>query len=60
MEENFDALTLNQTWTLVPPPGANIVSGKWIFRHKYNVDNTLAHQKARWVVRVSLNSPVLI
>jgi hypothetical protein len=52
MQEEFDALTLNHTWTLVPPPpGANIVSGKWIFRHKYNSDGSLSRHKARWVVR---------
>jgi hypothetical protein len=27
------------------------VSGKWIFRHKYNADGSLARHKARWVVR---------
>ena len=52
MQEEFDALTLNKTWVLVPPPsGANIVSGKWIFRHKYNADGSLSRHKARWVVR---------
>ena len=43
MKEEFDALTHNQTWQLVPPPpGANIVSGKWVFRHKYNPDGSLS------------------
>lgn len=52
MQEEFDALTLNKTWVLVPlPSGANIVSGKCIFRHKYNADGSLSHHKARWVVR---------
>jgi hypothetical protein len=52
MQEEFDALTLNHTWELVPPPpGANIVSGKWVFRHKYNPDGSLSRHKARWVVR---------
>jgi hypothetical protein len=52
MQEEYDALTLNKTWTLVPsPPGANIVSGKWIFHHKYNSDGSLSCHKARWVVR---------
>lgn len=52
MQEEFDALTLNQTWQLVPPPlGANIVSEKWVFHHKYNPDGSLSHHKARWVVR---------
>ncbi|XP_073365843.1 uncharacterized protein [Aegilops tauschii subsp. strangulata] len=29
----------------------NIVTGKWIFRHKFNTDGSLARYKARWVVR---------
>ncbi|KAM0837427.1 hypothetical protein ACQ4PT_061674 [Festuca glaucescens] len=31
--------------------GVNVVTGKWIFRHKLNPDGTLARYKARWVVR---------
>ena len=27
------------------------MSGKWIFRHKFNFDGSLARHKARWVVR---------
>jgi hypothetical protein len=43
MQEEYDALMSNGTWTLVPPhPGANIVSGKWIFFHKYNPDGLLS------------------
>jgi hypothetical protein len=42
----------NRTWELVPrPPGANIVTGKWLFRHKLKADDTLERYKARWVVR---------
>ncbi|WVZ62945.1 hypothetical protein U9M48_012633, partial [Paspalum notatum var. saurae] len=33
------------------PPGANIVTGKWIFCHKFHVDGSLPRHKARWVVR---------
>uniref|UniRef100_A0ACD5V1F3 Uncharacterized protein n=1 Tax=Avena sativa TaxID=4498 RepID=A0ACD5V1F3_AVESA len=52
MQEEFGALTKNRTWTLVPrPPGANIVTGKWLFRHKLKSDGTLERYKARWVVR---------
>jgi len=37
---------------LVPwPPGANVVTAKWIFKHKYHSDGSLARHKARWVVR---------
>ena len=52
MDEEFLALQSNNTWTLVPrPPNANIVTGKWIFRHKLNSDGTLDRYKARWVLR---------
>jgi len=52
MEEEFSALMSNNTWDLVPrPPGANIVTGKWIFRHKYHADGSLDRYKARWVLR---------
>jgi hypothetical protein len=37
--------------SLTPPPGANVVSGKWVFKHKFHSDGTLSRYKARWVVR---------
>ena len=52
MQEEFDALSSNDTWTLVPrPPRTNIVTGKWVFRHKTREDGSLERYKARWVVR---------
>lgn len=52
MQEEFDALIGNNTWRLVPrPPAANIVTGKWVFRHKLREDGSLDRYKARWVVR---------
>jgi hypothetical protein len=52
MADEFQALIDNDTWRLIPrPPGANVVSGKWIFKHKYHSNGTLALHKARWVVR---------
>jgi hypothetical protein len=52
MAEEHKALVETNTWRLVPrPPGANVVTGKWIFRHKFHSDGTLARHKARWVVR---------
>jgi hypothetical protein len=51
MQEEFEALQWNQTWELVPrPPGANIITGKWVFKHKLHSDGTLERYKARWVV----------
>ena len=52
MAEEYKALLDNDTWRLVShPPGANIVTDKWIFKHKYHSDGSLARYKARWVVR---------
>jgi hypothetical protein len=41
-------LMKNNTWCLVPKPaGANVISGKWIFRHKLHPNGSLARYKAR-------------
>jgi hypothetical protein len=52
MLDEFDALLANDTWTLVPRPvGVNIVTGKWIYHHKFRDDGSLDRYKARWVLR---------
>lgn len=52
MQDEFDALQANGTWELVSQPrGAHIITGKWIFRNKFNADGSLERRKARWVVR---------
>jgi hypothetical protein len=33
------------------PRQANIVTGKWIFKHKFSANGTLERYKARWVLR---------
>jgi hypothetical protein len=39
-------------WDLVPRPiGSNVVTGKWIFKHKFNFDGSLEWYKAHWVIR---------
>jgi hypothetical protein len=52
MTEEFRALVDNGTWRLVPrPPRANVITSKWVFKHKYRADGSLARYKAIWVVR---------
>jgi histone deacetylase 1/2 len=52
MKDEFDALMRNRTWRLVPrPPGARVLTGKWVLKNKLNPDGTLERRKARWVVR---------
>jgi hypothetical protein len=50
--EEYKTLLSNSTWDLVSrPPGANVVTSKWIFKHKLKADNSLDRYKARWVLR---------
>ena len=52
MQAEFDALLDNDTWTLVArPPGVNVVTGKWVYCHKFLADGSLDRYKARWVLR---------
>jgi hypothetical protein len=52
MADEYKALNDNGTWRLVPrPPGANVVTGKWIYKHKFHSNGSLAPHKAQWAVR---------
>jgi histone deacetylase 1/2 len=60
MQQEFNALQANRTWTLVPrPPGARVISCKWVFKTKLNPDSTLDKYKARWVLRGDTQRPGL-
>lgn len=51
MLDEHAALLQNNTWELVPRPhGVNVVTGKWIFKHKFQADGSLERYKARWVI----------
>jgi len=50
MNDEYNALLCNKTWTLTPLPlGAEPVGCKWLFKNKYNADGSLQRHKARLV-----------
>lgn len=53
MQEEFDALQRNQTWSLVPSSEApNLIGFKWVYRTKYKSDGSILLTKARhWLQR---------
>jgi hypothetical protein len=49
--EEYGGLVSNGTWKLVPRPrGSNVITGKWVFTHKFLSDGTFDCYKARWVL----------
>ncbi len=52
MQEEFQSLLENQTWTLVPAPAhRKVLRGKWTFKLKRGAKGEVTRYKARWVVR---------
>ncbi|KAJ4778087.1 polyprotein [Rhynchospora pubera] len=52
MAKEIDALAVNQTWQLVPPPHDQKVIGcKWVFKIKRHSDGTIERHKARLVAK---------
>lgn len=48
----LSALQQNGTWeVMIPPPGSNLVTSKWVFTIKHKADGTLERFKARLVAR---------
>lgn len=47
MQEEYNALMHQKTWTMVPlPPDKNLVFCKWIVKIKRHADDTIAKHKA--------------
>ena len=60
MNEEFDALLKNGTWSLVnQSPSMNIVSSKWVFRIKRKADGSIDRYKARLVAKGFHQQPVI-
>lgn len=52
MHEEFKALQVQKTWSLVPlPMGKNAIGCKWVFKLKRNSDGSIARHKARLVAK---------
>ena len=52
MQDEYDALMRNQTWSLVPAsPQMNIVGCKWVFKVKRKADGSIDRYKARLVAK---------
>lgn len=52
MDEEFNALETNGTWTLCElPSGANLIGSKWVFKQKLNELGEVARYKARFVAQ---------
>jgi hypothetical protein len=52
MQEEYDFLFVNNTWSLVPlPKGRKPISCKWVFKIKHGVDGEVERYKAKLVTR---------
>lgn len=52
MQDEYDALLKNGTWSLVPlPPNRTAIGCKWVFRVKENPDGSVQRYKARLVAK---------
>eukprot|EP01018_Ginkgo_biloba_P008401 Gb_25800 [translate_table: standard] len=52
MEEEFDALVRNDTWTLMELPlDKDVIGTKWIYKIKYKSDGSIDKHKARLVAK---------
>ncbi|XP_035539660.1 uncharacterized mitochondrial protein AtMg00810-like [Juglans regia] len=52
MDDEIDALQLNNTWDIVNLPiGKKAIGSKWVYRLKYNSDGSIERHKARLVAK---------
>lgn len=52
MNTKFQALISQQAWELVPKPKNQIILGcKWVFKTKYNLDDSTGRYKVRLIAQ---------
>ncbi len=52
MKREFDALIENGTWKLVDRPiDQHVLTAKWVFKRKQDIDSNIKRYKARWIAR---------
>jgi hypothetical protein len=52
MQDEYDALIKQATWSLVPlPPNHNVVGCKWVYKLKTHSDGSIARYKAKLVAK---------
>ncbi|KAF5464189.1 hypothetical protein F2P56_014283 [Juglans regia] len=52
MEEELDALAVNQTWKIVPKTiDMNVIGSKWVYKAELKADDALERLKARLVAK---------
>jgi hypothetical protein len=52
MQQEYEALIKNGTWTLCPkPPHQNLIRNKWVYKIKRQLDGTIDRFKARLVAK---------
>jgi hypothetical protein len=52
MDEEYDALIKNGMWHPVPSShGQNVINCKWVYKVKWNADDTINRYKARLVAK---------
>ncbi|KAH9693065.1 retrovirus-related pol polyprotein from transposon RE1 [Citrus sinensis] len=60
MEDEYNALIKNQTWTLIPhDQNYKLIGNKWVYKVKENPYGTINRYKARLVVKGFLQTPGL-
>ena len=53
MDEEIDAIEMNETWELTDlPPKKQVIGVKWVYKTKCNAEGKIDRQKTRLVVKV--------